>query len=94
MRKIFLAIALFVATSGAFAAERTGTFTIEKMTCALCPITVKKAMASLSGVKTVTVDFERKQATVVFEDTEVATGAIAEASTNSGYPATFIQVTP
>lgn len=94
MRKILLAVAFLATTSGAFAAERTGTFAIEKMTCALCPITIKKAMASVSGVKAVTVDFERKLATVVFEDSETTTGTIAEASKNSGYPATLIQVTP
>lgn len=94
MRNVLLAATFLASTSGAFAAERTGTFAIEKMTCSLCPITVKKAMASVSGVKAVAVDFERKLATVVFEDTEVASGTIAEASTNSGYPATLIQVTP
>jgi periplasmic mercuric ion binding protein len=94
MRKILLALIFLVATSGAFAAEKTGMFAIEKMTCALCPVTVRKAMSSVSGVKAVTVDFERKLATVVFEDGETATDTIAEASKNSGYPATLIQVTP
>ena len=94
MRKILLALIFLAATSGAFAAEKTGTFAIEKMTCALCPITVKKAMTSVIGVKVVTIDFERKLATVVFEDSETATDTIAEASANSGYPATLIRLTP
>ena len=94
MRKILLAVAFFAVASGAIAAERSGTFAIEKMTCTLCPVTVKMAMASVPGVKAVTVDFERKLATVVFEDSETATDTIAEASKNSGYPATLIQITP
>ena len=70
------------------ASERTATFAIENMTCALCPITVKKAMEGVSGVKAVTVDFDAKTATVVFDPAIATLDAIAETSTNAGYPAT------
>ena len=94
MRTIILLFAFFAIVTESFAAERTGLFSIEKMTCALCPITVHKAMTAVSGVKIATVDFEKKQATVVFEDSVTTPATIAEASTNSGYPATLIQLTP
>ena len=67
--------------------ERTVTFAIENMTCGLCPVTVKKAMEGVAGVKSVTVDFEAKTATVVFDPSAVAATDIAAASTNAGYPA-------
>jgi len=69
--------------------EQTQTFAIKNMTCATCPITVKKAMQGVEGVKLVKVDFEAKTATVTF-DSDVATpDAIANASTNAGYPASL-----
>lgn len=89
-----LLLAFFILTAETPAAERTGLFAIQNMTCSLCPFTVHKAMAAVSGVKMATVDFEKKQATVIFDDSATTPASIAEASTNSGYPATLIQVTP
>jgi mercuric ion binding protein len=65
----------------------TETFTIEKMTCAMCPITVRKAMEGVEGVRSVEVDFEAKTATAVFDPSTTSTADIAAASTNAGYPA-------
>jgi mercuric ion binding protein len=65
-------------------AARTTTFAIRNMTCALCPITVRKAM---EGVKSVAVDFDAKTATVVFDPSATNADAIASASANAGYPA-------
>ncbi len=69
-------------------AERTVTFAIENMSCAACPITVRKAMEKVAGVKSVTVDFAAKTATVVFDPALATTEQIGAASTNAGYPAT------
>lgn len=71
------------------AAVQTTVFTIENMTCAACPITVKKAMEGVKGVTSVTVDFEGKTATVVFDPSVATPDAIAAASTNAGYPASI-----
>lgn len=67
--------------------DHTTTFSIRNMTCALCPITVKTAMEGVDGVRSVSVDFEEKTATVVFDPAITNAGAIADASTNAGYPA-------
>ena len=69
------------------AAAQTKTFAIQNMTCALCPVTVKKAMQGIVGVKSVSVDFDAKTATVVFDPSVTTADAIAAASTNAGYPA-------
>ncbi len=66
------------------------TFTVENMTCPACPFTVKKAMARVEGVRSVTVDFDAKTATAVFDPTVTTAQEIAAASTNVGYPATPI----
>lgn len=70
--------------------ELTQTFAIENMYCALCPITVGKAMEGVAGVKSVRVDFEAKTATVVYDPSTATVAAIAAASTNVGYPAKAI----
>ena len=67
--------------------EQTQQFAIEKMTCAACPITVKKAMSKVAGVKSVNVDFDAKTATVEYDSAVTNTDEIAQASTNAGYPA-------
>lgn len=69
------------------AQEKSATFSIENMTCATCPITVRKAMMKVEGVKSVEVDFEAKTATVVFDPARTDPDEIALASTNAGYPA-------
>ena len=70
------------------AALRTATFTVENMTCAACPITVRTAMKRVKGVKSVKVDFAARTAAVVFDPAVTTVEAIAEASANAGYPAT------
>ncbi len=67
--------------------EQTQVFTVENMTCAACPITVKKAMSRVDGVKDVTVDYDAKTATVIFDSSLANVADIASASTDVGYPA-------
>jgi len=65
------------------------TFSIEKMSCAACPITVRKAMARVDGVAKVTVDFNKKTAAVIYDPKVATIEQISAASTNAGYPATL-----
>ncbi|MEW6321321.1 MAG: heavy metal-associated domain-containing protein [Acidobacteriota bacterium] len=65
----------------------TRVFHVEHMTCATCPITVKAAMAAVTGVSAVEVDFESKTARVTFDPAIATPEQIAAASTNAGYPA-------
>lgn len=91
MRKIFLFTLIAAALAPVpylNAAEQTVSFDVRKMTCALCPITVRKAMERLDGVSRVEVDFEHKSVTVTFDDGRTTVAEIALASTNAGYPAT------
>ncbi|GIX11804.1 heavy-metal-associated domain-containing protein [Elioraea sp.] len=74
-------------TTAEATATQTATFAVENMTCALCPVTVKKAMEQVKGVQSVAVDFGARTATVVFDPSATSIEAIAAASTNAGYPA-------
>jgi len=61
------------------------------MTCAACPITVKKALSRVAGVTEVSVSNEKKQATVVFDDTQTTVAALTRATTDAGYPSTPVK---
>lgn len=90
MKSILTAVALLIGLSGTvFAGEQTVTLTVEKMYCALCPITITKAIEQVEGVSEVAVSFETKLAVVTFDDGITGWQQVALASTNAGYPATL-----
>ena len=62
-------------------------FTVEKMTCATCPIMVKNAMSSVNGVHSVEVNFEAKTVTAVYDPSVVTASEIGQASAAIGFPA-------
>lgn len=78
---------LWVVAGSAWAGEQTVTLAVEKMYCALCPVTIAKAIEQVQGVSAVEVSFERKEAAVTYDDAVTTLDAIAAASTNAGYPA-------
>lgn len=71
-----------------YAATRTATLSVPGMTCAACPITVKKALSRVEGVSDVTVSYHDKQATVTFDDTKTTVDALTQATADAGYPST------
>jgi len=85
-----LAQGLPTSVSAASTGEISGHFAIDKMTCALCPITVRKSMEKVPGVKQVEVNYESKIATVIFDPTLTNKKQIADASTDIGYPASIL----
>ncbi len=90
MKSILTTIALLIGLSGtAFAEEQTVTFAVDKMYCALCPITVSKAMEGVEGVSGVEADYVTKLAVATYDDAITDWQEIALASANAGYPATI-----
>jgi mercuric ion binding protein len=69
----------------------SATFSVEKMTCATCPATVRTAMRKVDGVKSVDVDFRSRLAVVSFDPSVTTISAIADASTNVGFPASLLE---
>ena len=78
---------ILISAAQAAETEQTATFDVPGMTCALCPVTVRKAMEGVAGVKSVTVDFAARTAPVVFDPSVTTAEAIIAASANAGYPA-------
>ncbi|MFN3566667.1 MAG: mercury resistance system periplasmic binding protein MerP [Burkholderiaceae bacterium] len=87
MKSLLVSMALLAAAGGAAAAERTATLVVDNMTCAACPITVKKAMSKVDGVTKVEVSYDKREAVVRFDDAKTDVQAIAKASADAGYPA-------
>lgn len=84
---LFLAFAVVSVVT--MAGSRTVTLDVQNMTCAVCPITVKKALENVSGVQRVSVDYASKTATVQFDDTAATADKLTEATKNSGYPSSI-----
>ncbi len=64
------------------------TLDMQNMTCAMCKITIKKALQGVEGVQKVSVDADAKTADVTFDPQKTSIEALIKATTNAGYPAT------
>jgi mercuric ion binding protein len=85
-------ISLLLLSGSAFGAEpRTVTLGVEHMTCAACPITVRKALSQVAGVSASTVDMKTHTATVTFDPARTTPEALAAAVSNAGYPAKVVR---
>jgi mercuric ion binding protein len=82
-------IALSLCCSLGYAAEKTVTLSVPGMTCAVCPITVKKSLTNVNGVDKVDVNFEHKTATVIFDDQITNVKALTNATKDVGYPSSL-----
>lgn len=80
--------ALLLLAGPAWAAAKTVTLAVPGMTCATCPITVKKALTKVTGVTKVDVDLDNLQAVVTFDDAKTTVSALTKATTDAGYPST------
>ena len=87
MRLAATVLAMF-ALSGAVAsaAERTVTLAVENMYCDACPYIVKQSLTKVSGVGNVAVSYEKKTATVTYDDQKTSLAALTAATTQAGYP--------
>jgi mercuric ion binding protein len=88
--RTFMSTLAFAVTFGsALAASREVTLDVQNMTCAVCSITVKKALEHVSGVQQVSIDYASKTATVQFDDTLTTAGKLTEAAKAAGYPSSI-----
>lgn len=79
---------LLAAAMPALAATRTVTLDVPSMTCPVCPVTVKKALAAVPGVSRVDVVYAKREATVTYDGTKTTVSALTKATANAGYPST------
>jgi len=87
---IMLAFAA-VFTAPVWAGTQTVTLSVPGMTCAACPITVKKALNKVDGVAKIDVNLDKREAVVTFDDVKTEVQALLDATRNAGYPSTVKQ---
>jgi mercuric ion binding protein len=83
-----LVVALAFLGAAPAAETKTVTLSVPGMTCAACPITVKKALTKVEGVVNAEVSLEKKQAVVTYDSAKTSVEELKEAAKNAGYPAT------
>ncbi|GAB4355378.1 MAG: mercury resistance system periplasmic binding protein MerP [Immundisolibacter sp.] len=87
MKKLVALIALSATlATPTWAAIQTVTLSVPGMTCAACPITVKKALSKVDGVLKAEVSYEKLEAIVTFDDAKTSVEALTRATANVGYP--------
>lgn len=70
--------------------ERSVTLHLPTMNCAMCPITVKKALMNVDGIINAKVTYDNRQAQVLFDDAKTSTSTLIKATTDAGYPSTEV----
>jgi mercuric ion binding protein len=68
------------------ATSTTVTLDVKKMTCSVCPVTVKKSLEKVSGVSADKIDYDKKTATVTYDPDKTKPDALTHATTNAGFP--------
>ncbi len=91
MNKLLTLIVLTIISIPVWAASRTVTLSVPSMDCPVCPITVKKALSDVNGVSDATVNFDRRQAIVTFDDIKTNVDALTNATRNAGYPSVLVE---
>ncbi len=86
MKKLFASLVLAAVMPPLWAASQTVTLSVPGMTCAACPITVKKALSNVDGVSKAEVSYEKRQAVVTFDDAKTSVQKLAKATEDAGYP--------
>lgn len=86
MKKLFAFLALAAVAAPIWAATQTVTLSVPGMTCAACPITVKKALSKVEGVSKTDVTYEKRKAVVTFGDSKTTIQKLTKATEDAGYP--------
>ena len=86
MKKLFASLALAAVIAPVWATTQTIKLAVPGMTCAACPITIKKAISKVEGVSKVNVTFESREAVVTFDDTKTSVQKLMKATEDVGYP--------
>lgn len=87
-----LLVTLLTSVAAMAAGKQTATLDVTNMDCAVCPITVRKALEKVPGVESAKVDFKTKRAVVAFDPAKTTPDALAKATADAGFPSSVKQV--
>lgn len=91
-KRLALLLAAVVTMSAWAAGNRTATLSVDNMDCAVCPITVRKALEKVPGVESAKVDFKSKLAVVAFDASKTTPEALTKATADAGFPSSVKQL--
>lgn len=87
MKKLCAIVALTILFAApAWSDTRTVTLSVPDMNCVTCPITVRTALKRVEGVIEARVNYDRREARVVFDESKTSIEALTQATANVGYP--------
>lgn len=92
MKSLLACLALSIGAFSVSAAPTTATLSVPSIDCPVCPITVKKALTKVNGVTQAKVDFDKRQATLTFDDAKTDVQALTLATKNAGYPSSLVTI--
>jgi len=90
-RLLTFALLMSGMVSVAWADTRTVKLSVPSMNCAMCSITVRKALEKVDGVKQADVDYKTKSAVVIYDDQKTNVDLLAKATQDAGFPSTEIK---
>ena len=82
---LLFSLALSIPLAPAWAAMQTVTLLVPEMSCAACPITVKKALSKLNGVSKIDINIAQREAIVTFDNAKTNTQALTKTTQDAGY---------
>ena len=88
----FLLAATVIASSGFAAGTSTATLDVTNMTCAACPITVRKALEKVPGVGSAKIDLKTHRAVVAFDPARTTPELLTKATADAGFPSSVKQL--
>ena len=94
MKRLIMTTAAVLLLTPAWAAQQSVTLSVPGMTCATCPITVKKALTQIDGVIGVKSNLAKRETTVVFDDTRVKVDVLTKATAEAGFPSSVAPAKP
>lgn len=93
MKSLAFILAATVVASSAFAGKTsTATLEVSNMTCAACPITVRKSLEKVPGVDSAKIDLKAHRAVVAFDPTKTTPDLLTKATTDAGFPSSVKQL--
>ena len=88
MRKLLAALLIALPVSAFAETPQTTVLEVQNMTCAICSVTIHKALEKVPGVIEAKVDYDHKTATVKYDADRTNPSALLKATTNAGFPST------
>ena len=82
---VLLSLVLSIPASPVWAATQTVTLLVPEMSCAACPITVKKALSKVNGVSKIDINIAQREAIVTFDNAKTNTQALTKTTQDAGY---------